>query len=174
MKLLRVARLCTALLLGAVATIASASSADEIRVSHAWLRILPGALPAGGYATLHNQGDQPAALTGASSDVYAQVMLHQSSVAGGTNRMRMVHAMSVPARGNAQLAPGGYHLMLEQPRHPVRPGDVVRLTLTFADGSTRAADFVARPANAIDAGDTHSEPAIVTKPQPTDHTQHVD
>ena len=147
--------LCAVLLLGAGATsAASATSAQQIRVSHAWLRILPGALPAGGYATLHNDGDQPAALTGARSAVYAQVMLHESSTAGGTNRMHMVEAMSVPAHGSAALTPGGFHLMLEQPRQAVKPGDVVRLTLTFADGSTRDVDFSARPANALDAGDT--------------------
>ena len=147
--------LCAVLLLGAGAmSAASATSAQQIRVSHAWLRILPGALPAGGYATLHNDGDQPAALTGARSAVYAQVMLHESSTAGGTNRMHMAEAMSVPARGSAALTPGGFHLMLEQPRQAVKPGDVVRLTLTFADGSTRDVDFSARPANALDAGDT--------------------
>lgn len=147
--------LCAVLLLGAGAmSAASATSAQQIRVSHAWLRILPGALPAGGYATLHNDGDQPAALTGARSAVYAQVMLHESSTAGGTNRMHMVEAMSVPAHGSAALTPGGFHLMLEQPRQAVKPGDVVRLTLTFADGSTRDVDFSARPANALDAGDT--------------------
>lgn len=147
--------LCVVLLLGAGAmSAASATSAQQIRVSHAWLRILPGALPAGGYATLHNDGDQPAALTGARSAVYAHVMLHESSTAGGTNRMHMVEAMSVPAHGSAALTPGGFHLMLEQPRQAVKPGDVVRLTLTFADGSTRDVDFSARPANALDAGDT--------------------
>lgn len=157
MKPIPFAALCIALLLGASAsTGAFAGSAEQVRVSHAWLRILPGALPAGGYATLHNAGGQPALLTGARSSVYAQVMLHESSAAGGTNRMHRVEAMTVPAHGNAALAPGGFHLMLEQPGHPVKPGDIVRLTLTFADGSTRDADFIARPANAMDAGGTHA------------------
>jgi copper(I)-binding protein len=165
MKPIPLVALCAVLLLGAgAASAASATSAQQVRVSHAWLRILPGALPAGGYATLHNDGDQPAALTGARSAVYAQVMLHESSTAGGTNRMRMVQAMSVPAHGSAALTPGGFHLMLEQPRHAVKPGDVVRLTLSFADGSTRDVDFSARPANALDAGDTPSQP------MPSDHT----
>jgi copper(I)-binding protein len=165
MKPIPLVALCAGLLLGAgAASAASATSAQQVRVSHAWLRILPGALPAGGYATLHNDGDQPAALTGARSAVYAQVMLHESSTAGGTNRMRMVQAMSVPAHGSAALTPGGFHLMLEQPRHAVKPGDVVRLTLSFADGSTRDVDFSARPANALDAGDTPSQP------MPSDHT----
>ena len=137
-----------------------ATSADHVRVSHAWLRILPGELPAGGYATLQNTGKQPAALTGAHSSTYADVMLHLSSVAGGTSRMRMAAAISIPAQGEAQLTPGGYHLMLSRPVHPVTPGDQVPLTLKFADGSTLDTTFIARPANAADAGP--DRPALPT------------
>ena len=36
--------------------------------------------------------------------------------------------------------------------HPIKPGDTVRMNLKFADGSTLATNFVARPANAVDAG----------------------
>jgi copper(I)-binding protein len=135
---------------------AHASAADHVHASHAWIRVLPGDLPAGAYVTLQNDGDQPVALSGASSTVYADVMLHQSSTAGGMSRMTMVDALQVPAHGKAVLAPAGYHLMLMQANAPVKPGDTVRLTLSFTDGSTLATDFIARPANAMDAGDDHA------------------
>ncbi len=134
-----------------------AADADHVRASHAWLRVLPGTLPAGAYVTLENHGDQPVVLSGASSTVYAEVMLHQSSREGGMSRMSMVDALNVPAHGKAELAPAGYHLMLMQPKAPVRPGDTVTLTLQFGDGSTLATDFIARPANALDAGDGHAD-----------------
>lgn len=134
-----------------------ATDADHIRASHAWIRVLPSALPAGAYVTLENDGGQPVALRGASSTVYAEVMLHQSSRAGGMSRMSMVDALNVPAHGKAELAPAGYHLMLMQPNAPVKPGDTLTLTLQFGDGSTLATDFVARPANALDAGDGHTD-----------------
>ena len=134
---------------------AHAADADHIRASHAWIRVLPGTLPAGAYVTLDNDGDQPIALSSASSTIYADVMLHHSSTAGGVSRMSMVDSMNVPAHGKAELAPAGYHLMLMQPKQPVKAGDKVILTLKFADGSTLATDFIARPANALDAGDSH-------------------
>lgn len=129
---------------------AHAAAADHVRASHAWIRVLPGALPAGAYVTLENDGDQPVALSGAESAVYADVMLHRSSTAGGMSRMSMVDSLEVPAHGKAVLAPASYHLMLMQPKAPVKAGDTVRLTLKFTDGSTLATDFVARPANALD------------------------
>ena len=133
-----------------------ASAAEHVHASHAWIRVLPGDLPAGAYVTLQNDGDQPVALSGASSTVYADVMLHQSSTAGGMSRMTMVDALSVPAHAKADQAPAGYHLMLMRASAPVKPGDTVRLTLTFTDGSTLATDFIARPANALDAGEDHT------------------
>ena len=130
-----------------------ATQAEHVRATHAWLRVLPGELPAGAYVTLENSGDQSAALKGASSDAYADVMLHQSSSGeSGMSRMTMAASVTVPAHGTATLAPAGYHLMLMKSTHPVKPGDTVRLNLTFADGSVLATDFAARPANAMDAG----------------------
>ncbi|TPG05435.1 copper chaperone PCu(A)C [Rhodanobacter glycinis] len=139
---------------------AHATAAEHVHASHAWIRVLPGDLPAGAYVTLQNDGDQPAALSGASSTIYADVMLHQSSTAGGMSRMAMVDAVTVPAHGKAVLAPAGYHLMLTQPSAPVKPGDTIQLTLKFTDGSTLATDFIARPANAMDAGEGHAMPPM--------------
>ena len=150
MKLRRLSFLLAGLLLAGAA---HAGAAEHIHASHAWIRVLPGNLPAGAYVTLANDGDKAVALSGASSATYAHVMLHQSSSEGGMSRMVMVDSLGVPAHGSAVLAPAGYHLMLMQPTWSVKPGDSVRLVLQFTDGSTLATDFLARPANAVD--DSH-------------------
>jgi copper(I)-binding protein len=134
--------------------------ASQIQASGAWIRILPGALPAGAYVQLQNHGAQPARLIGASSTSYAQVMLHRSNSSGGISTMDAVDALEIPAHGQAALAPGGYHMMLMQPTAPVHPGDTVTLRLKFADGSTLDTHFLARPASALDA----SEPAHAHPP----------
>lgn len=139
-----------------IATSAHAGAADQVRASAAWIRVLPGALPAGAYVTLQNHGGQPVTLSGASSTVYADVMLHKSSREGGMSRMSMVDALVIPAHGEAALAPAGYHLMLMKAARPVQPGETVRLDLKFSDGSILATDFMARPANAVDVGEAHT------------------
>ena len=135
----------TLLPLGAVA-----SEATQVDVSHAWIRVLPGALPAAGYATLSNDSGKAAALVGASSPAYGHVMLHQSTVENGMAHMIMVKNLDVPAHGKVTLAPGGYHLMLMKAKQTVTPGQTVKITLRFADGSEKTVDFAARPANASD------------------------
>ena len=127
---------------------AQATQADHVRASQAWIRVLPGELPAGAYVMLENTGDQPARLSGADSTAYAGIMLHQSSTVGGMGRMSMVDSLAIPAHGKTELAPGGYHLMLTKPAQPVHAGEPVKISLRFDDGSTQSVDFVARPANA--------------------------
>lgn len=131
---------------------AHATAAQDIHASHAWIRVLPGDLPAGAYVTLRNAGNRVVHLTGASSASYAQVMLHHSSTAGGVSRMTTVDALAIPAHGKLVLAPGGYHMMLMHAIAPVTPGASIRVTLKFSDGSYLPAGFVARPANAVDDG----------------------
>lgn len=145
-RLLRTAALAAFALAAPLA--AHAGDADAVHVEGAWIRVLPGSLPAGGYAVLRNDGDHAVRVVGADSPAYGQVMLHQSSESGGMSRMRMVEALVVPAHGRTELAPGGYHLMMMRAKAPVKPGGDVPVTLHFDDGSTLRADFRARPANA--------------------------
>lgn len=132
-----------------VAGLAHAGQAAQVTASHAWIRVLPGSLPAGAYVVLHNDGDKPVALTGAAAPAYGETMLHESSSVGGVNRMRMIAALPIPAHATQALAPGGYHLMLMDAKRPVQPGDTVHVTLKFGDGSTLPVDFLARPASAL-------------------------
>lgn len=132
-----------------VAGLHATTAAAQVHASQAWVRVLPGALPAGAYVTLRNDGDQAVELTGAKSAAYAEVMLHQSAMSGGMSHMSEVESLTIGAHGQAVLAPAGYHLMLMHAVAPVVPGTRVRLTLEFSDGSSLPVDFLARPANAL-------------------------
>jgi hypothetical protein len=141
----RVVPLLAGLLLSAAALTASGADVDVV---HAWIRWLPGDLPAGGYATIENHGDKPIRLLGADSTDYGMVMLHRSIQHNGIERMESINGMEVPAHTSAALAPGGYHLMLMHSRHAIAPGDRVRLRLRFADGTSVESDFIVHPATA--------------------------
>ncbi len=137
-----------ALLLVAAGALAGGDGA--LTADGAWIRVLPGDLPAAGYVTLRNAGDTEMALTGARSSAYRRIMLHRSAGAGGMSGMVPVARLPVPAHGTARLAPGGYHLMLMDPVHPIAPGRKVTLTLVFDGGrETLNVEFRARPANAV-------------------------
>ena len=123
-----------------------AHAAGNMLSAHdAWVRWLPNDLPAAGYVTLKNDGDQPIDLVSVSSDDYGMAMLHQTVSNGSTQQMVMVQKATVPAHGTLAIAPGGYHLMLEKAKHKIAPGDTVKMKLKFSDGETLETPFAVKP-----------------------------
>jgi copper(I)-binding protein len=128
-----------------------AAQADHVTATHAWIRLLPGDLPAAGYVTLQNNDAKAATIAAVQTDAYALAMLHQSTQdADGMSHMTMVDHLAIPAHAAVSLSPSGYHVMLERASHPLKPGDNVNITLRFADGSQLPVPFLVRPANAVD------------------------
>jgi periplasmic copper chaperone A len=118
--------------------------AAGVTVSDGWFRALPGTLPSGGYFTLHNGGDKPISLTGASSPACGMLMLHKSETQGGVSSMEMVGGIDVPPRASLKFAPGGYHLMCMEPK--MKPGAKVTVMLSFAGGTNVKASFTVKNA----------------------------
>lgn len=126
---------CLASVLFGTAPAAQAAGAAALSVANGWVRWLPNNLPAAGYLTIKNNGDKAVDLNDASSPDYGSVMLHQTVANGSTSKMEMVDKVTVPAHGALNVAPGGYHFMLEGAKHPIKPGDTVKLKLRFSDGT---------------------------------------
>ncbi|WP_347554695.1 copper chaperone PCu(A)C [Robbsia sp. KACC 23696] len=108
-------------------------------VRDAWVRWLPGALPAAGYMTLTNTGSRTLSIVGASSPDYGMVMLHRTEHADGHDTMTAIASWPIPAGATVRAAPDaadGYHWMLMQASHPIAVGMRISLHLRLADGST--------------------------------------
>ena len=138
--------LAIALLL--VAGVANATDSPTVKASSGWLRVLPGSLPAGGYVSFENVSDRAVSIVGASSPDYADAMIHRSSTDGGMGRMEMVDSVPLPPKGTVAFSPGGYHVMLMDAKHPVKPGDKLVVTFRLSNGETLPVTLLARPANA--------------------------
>lgn len=137
-----------AALLLVLGTTAHAADTAPVEASAGWIRVLPGSLPAGAYVTFENRSGTALKIVGAESADYAEAMIHRSSTEGGMGRMEMVDSVPLPAHGKVEFNPGGYHVMLEKPKHPVKAGDTLTLTFDLSDGQKLPVTFVARPANA--------------------------
>ena len=122
----------------------AAANAAPFDVTDAWFRSLPGKLPAGGYFTAQNNGRREIAITGASSEACGMLMIHQSSNKGGMSGMDMVESVKVAPGGIVKFAPGGYHLMCEQPKMKI--GGKVPVLLHLSDGGTVAVGFAVKGA----------------------------
>lgn len=122
--LFRVAGLLAALLLSA------SVFADDIQVEKAWARATaPGQDAAGVDLTITSK--QAARLVGASSTVCKTIELHSMTMAHDSGMMKMgeVPAIELPAGKRVNLREGGYHLMLNGLKAPLKAGDSIPLTL---------------------------------------------
>lgn len=148
--------LLVALLLAACGTTTSSSTVETvtygpIRVVDAWARATPagmaamadttatadshGGMDMGGlnsaiYFTIKN-AEAADRLLKVESDVAGTVELHTVTNNNGVMEMRPVEGIDVPANGEAQLKPGGFHVMLLDLKAPLKVGDTVHATLQF-------------------------------------------
>lgn len=118
--------------------------AGPLNVTEGWFRLLPGGLPAAGYFTVTNTTRSDIAIVDAVSPACAMLMMHRSTSSGGMGGMEMVDRVNVPAGGVIKFAPGGYHLMCDNPRMAL--GSKMPVRLTLSNGSSVTVAFIVRNA----------------------------
>lgn len=120
--------------------LAFAGEAD-IEISDAYVRMVPPGTPtSGAFMTIKNSGNVDRKLVKAESPVSKLVELHNHTNDNGVMKMRQVSEIDVKSKGQAELKPGSYHVMLIDLKQSLKEGDTVPITLTFDDGSTKKVD----------------------------------
>ena len=115
--------------------IAAATEEAGVSVRDAWVRETPpGVAMMAGYMVLQNNTSRSQVLVAARSSGFEIVMIHRTIVKEGLTGME--HAPKIEILPNASLifAPGGYHLMLMNPKRTLRAGDPVVINLEFRGG----------------------------------------
>jgi copper(I)-binding protein len=113
---------------------------DSVSIEDPWVR--PAPIEGGNgaaYMVIQNGTDSDDALLSAESDIADSVEIHESMMAedeGEMMSMQPVDRIDVPAGGSAELAPGGYHIMLIGMHQQLAEGDTVALTLHFENAGT--------------------------------------
>src|SRR5213594_1637356 len=122
-------------LMSALTAIAAATEEARVSVRDAWVRETPpGVAMTAGYMVLQNRTSRSQVLVAASSSGFETVTIHRTIAKEGMTGME--HAQQIELLPNASLhfAPGGYHLMLLNPKRRLRAGDRVDITLKFRGG----------------------------------------
>lgn len=120
------------------APVLAAGMADQISVVDPYVRMAPpGSKATGAFMVIRNAGDKDTQLVSASAQAANITELHNHINDNGVMRMRQVKEIAVPAKGEAVLKPGGYHVMLIDMKAPLKEGDHVVIKLGFGDGSSK-------------------------------------
>jgi copper(I)-binding protein len=107
--------------------------AGDLVITQAWSRATPGgAKVAGGYLTIENKGAAADRLIGGSVDVAARVEVHEMAMNNGVMTMRQLEGgLAIEPGKTVKLAPGGYHLMMQELKGSLKQGDKLPVTLQF-------------------------------------------
>ncbi len=130
--------------------------ADEmLDIDNAWVAEAPPVAPVmAGYMEIENETDKLIRITGVSCPDFEKVEIHEMSMSGGMMKMRQIEKLDVPPHGKVALQPGGYHLMLFNPKQPLKKGDTLMVTLHTATGYSQTVkmEIKERP-----SGDMHHQ-----------------
>jgi len=132
-------------LISALSVVPAASEEAGVSVRDAWIREAPpGMTMMAGYMKMRNNTSRPQFLVAASSSGFESVMIHHTIVKDGM--AGMVHLSQIELAPIASLifAPGGYHLMLMNPKRTLRAGDPVVINLEFRSGLVLPVAFEVR------------------------------
>lgn len=111
------------------------TAAQQVRAADALCRPTPvGRQATGCYVTLTAPANDR--LVGVSSPVAGRIEIHESRVESNMMMMyELKEGLPLPAGQVVELKPGGAHIMLLSVTEPLKAGDTVPLTLTFASAA---------------------------------------
>jgi len=111
--------------------------ATQIRVENGWIAEIPPVIKVtAALMTLHNYGDRPRYLVGASSPYADSIEMHKSTVVNDLARMEQQHEIEIPPKGSVEFSyKTGYHLMFYG-AEKITEGQKIPITLQFKDGAS--------------------------------------
>lgn len=114
------------------------SAADAVTVTDPYVRLIPPGQPAtGAFFVLKNSDDKDHKVVKAESNAAKTTELHTHLNEGGMMKMRPVKEIDIKAKGETELKPGSFHVMLINPTKVLKEGDSVPLKLIFEDNSSK-------------------------------------
>jgi len=142
-------RALPALVLAAIALATPACAKEQGAclpvVREGWIRLVPGGMPMqAGFGRIENGCAMPATIVGARSGAHESAELHETRIVDGVSRMRAVPELRIAPDATAVLKPGGLHLMLMDPRVPLKVGAKVAIEFPLQDGRVVIGEFVVR------------------------------
>lgn len=121
------------LALASTAAFAHEFKVGPLTIGQPWSRATPaGAKVGGGYLTIENTGTTPDRLVAVSAPFAGRGEIHEMGVKDGIMTMRELDkGVEIAPGAKVEFKPGGYHIMFQELKQPLKQGETVKGTLTF-------------------------------------------
>jgi copper(I)-binding protein len=130
--------LAAALALIAGPGLAETYKVGAIEIEQPFARATPkGATIGAGYMKITNKGTEADRLIGGTAPFAQRFEVHSMAMEQGVMKMREVKdGLEIKPGETVELKPGGFHVMFVNLKQPLKQGDKVKVTLTFAKAGT--------------------------------------
>lgn len=131
------------LALSSTAAFAHEFKLGPLKIGHPWSRATPGgAKVGGGYLTIENTGTTPDRLVAVAAPFAARGEIHEMATKDGVMTMRELEkGVEIPPGGKVDFKPGGYHIMFQELKQPLKQDEMIKGTLTFEKAGTIEVEF---------------------------------
>ena len=110
---------------------ACGQTGPDIQIEDAWVRPTPLMENAAGYLLIRNDGNEPDALIGARVEFVKMATIHEMVMEGDVHSMQEVPRLEIPAKGQVELRPLSYHVMMMGLTETLEVGQTVTYVLEF-------------------------------------------
>ncbi len=126
------------------------ATSKGVTVAHPWVRATPdGATVGSGFLEIKTDKDTADRLIGIASPVAATAEVHSMTMDGAVMKMRRLDGIDLKPGESHVLKPMGEHIMLLGLKQPLKEGDLVKLTLTFAKAGSIEIEASVEPMGAM-------------------------
>ena len=113
------------------------TKADHITITNMWLpEAAPVARVMAAYMEISNKDKDDSYITAVSSPQFRKVEIHNMYHKDGMMRMEKQDKLKLPAGKTTSLEPGGYHVMLFNPKKWYQAGRKITLQITLSNTKT--------------------------------------
>lgn len=114
-----------------------ASTTTMLTLENAWIAEAPPMSKVmAAYMDIQNPGAQAIEIETIASPDFSSIEIHRTVENNGVASMERLSSINIAAHNRFELKPGGYHLMMFNPKQPFKAGDSSQLMFTFSDDST--------------------------------------
>ncbi|KHT44878.1 copper chaperone PCu(A)C [Vibrio sinaloensis] len=107
-------------------------TANSMQIDHPWSREAPpNATVIAGFFQFKNLASEDDFLISASTPISDHVEIHTHEMADGVMKMKKIDSVRIGSMKTVMFEPGGYHLMIFNPKKSYQQGERFPMTLQF-------------------------------------------
>lgn len=121
-----------------------------VTISNNWVNDAPPTVVSrAAYMTISNSGHGNMELIEITSPAFEVVEMHETKIIDDIVKMQKRERVNIAAGADFHFQPGGYHLMLINPKFHIKEGDQIQMDLRFSNADSLSVMMPVKPISSV-------------------------